>query len=338
VSASETGILYVVICYCDDAVLRICLERLEAIVGSHVIWAHSEGEEVPQTADMELRKIALSRIPFWRLVDKHVHERDAFYPPVRLFRHGIQSIYSRTKGGVDGSAQARAILRSPTSSFKWEQKIVSQTLKTLSVNAFISWRMLQTKRKLETKESFQDLDHFRACLNSVQSLADFVLDASKELLIVADRKEKECREIDQETTRGISRVPLQEVSRLCDAARSRKRYRIPFFNTEDGVKLRLTIYGHETKHMGSKQHCALCGNNSATAGWRGHRSSFQCSMCSVHLCVRLHHGFRKNCWTIWHTQRRLELRVTAAPSTSGDKDRTNGSSQEQQNAQRQTQA
>jgi hypothetical protein len=279
---------------------------------------------------MELRKIALSRIPIWRLVDNHVHERDAFYPPVRLFRHGIQSIYSRTKGGVDGSAQASAILRSPTSSFPDIEDPLRQRIYLLE--------MLQTKRKLETKESFQDLDHFRACLNSVQSLADFVLDDSKELLIVADRKEKECREIDQETTRGISWVPLQEISRLCDAARSRKRYRIPFFNTEDGVKLRLTVYGHETKHMGSEQHCALCGKNSATAGWRGYRSSFQCSMCSVHLCARLHHGFRKNYWTIWHTQRRLELRVTAALSTSGDKDRTNGSSQEQQNAQRQTQA
>jgi hypothetical protein len=81
----------------------------------------------------------------------HIHERDAFYPPMRLFIYRIQSIFSRINGVVDGSAQARAILKSPTSSFKWKQKIVSQTLKTLSVNAFISWRMLQMKGKLETK-------------------------------------------------------------------------------------------------------------------------------------------------------------------------------------------
>jgi hypothetical protein len=125
------------------------------------MWAYAETEEVPQIRDLELRKITQSRIPFWRLGDRHVHERDTFYPPVRLLRHGMRSIYSRSKGGVDGSTQARVYLGLPTSSFKFEQKIVSHTSKTFSVNALISWRMLQMKGKLGTKESFQDLDHFR---------------------------------------------------------------------------------------------------------------------------------------------------------------------------------
>jgi hypothetical protein len=273
--------------------------------------------------DTELRKICQSRIAFWRLVDKHVSQTDAFYPPVKLFRHGFQSLYSRTKGGVDGSAQAKAILRSSTCSFKWEQKTVSQTLKTLAVNAFIAWRFLQVKTHLETKESFRDLDHFRACLNSVQSLADFVLDTSKEMLIVADKREKESRAEQQNS--GESQPPhsglsLEEQSRLRAAATFRKRYRIPFFNSEDGVKLRLLVTGHDTRHVDSERHCALCGNNSATNGWRGHRTSFKCSICDVHLCVRLHQGYRKNCWTIWHSQRRLELRTTTAPSAPGERD------------------
>jgi hypothetical protein len=330
VSAAETGILCIVVCYCADFVLRECERRLEEISGSLVSWAYTDANEVPEMPDPELRKIAESRICFWRLVNEHVRDSDAFYPPVKIFRHGMQSLYSKTKGGVDGSAQARAILRSPTSSFKWEQKIVSQTMKTLCVNAFIAWRMLQMKSRLQTKESFQDLERFRSCLNSVQSLADFVLDASKELLIVADKKEKEYRNDEGYTAGTLSQdnpVTDEEASRLIAAARSRKRYRIPFFNTEDGIKLRLVVAGHETKHIESERHCALCGNNSTTGGWRGHRSSFLCSTCNVHLCVRLHQGFRKNCWTIWHTHRRIELRVNNAPAQSGANDCNEGTSQ-----------
>jgi hypothetical protein len=151
----------------------------------------------------------------------------------------------------------------------------------------------------------------------------------KELLIVADRKEKECRYIEREIARGLSdgsRVPHHEVSRLFDAARSRKRYRIRFFNTEDGMKLRLTGFGQETKHMGSKQHCALCGNNSTSASWRGHRPSFQCSISLVHLCVRLHHGFRKEYLDYLAHAEKLEERVTTAISKSRGTDRTSRSS------------
>jgi hypothetical protein len=144
---------------------------------SLVSWAYTEANEVPEIPDPELWKISESRICFWRRVNEHVRVLGAFYPPVKLFRHVMQSIYSKKKGGVNGDAQHRAILRSPTSSFKWEQNIVSQTMKKLCVNAFIAWRTLQMKSRLQTKESFQDLECFRSCLNSVQSLAYFVLDA-----------------------------------------------------------------------------------------------------------------------------------------------------------------
>jgi hypothetical protein len=89
-----------------------------------------------------------------------------------LFCYEIYSIYSQTKGEVDGSAQARAILRSSTSSFRWERHIVSQTLKTLPVKAFVGWRMIQRTQMLHNKDNFQILDKYRTCLKSVQSLAD----------------------------------------------------------------------------------------------------------------------------------------------------------------------
>jgi hypothetical protein len=43
---------------------------------------------------------------------------------------------------------------------------------------------------------------------------------------------------------------------------------------------------------------------------------FAMSIC-VSGCIK---GIEKNCWTIWHSQRRLELRTTTAPSALGERD------------------
>ena len=323
VAAAETGITFIVIAYCDVHILSVCELALEQAAEDCVAWAQEESMSMPSIQDAELSKVIYSRLPFWRLVNSYVLENSAFYPPVKLFRHGVQTLYSKTKGGVDGSAQARAILRSPTSSLKWEQKVVTQTLKTLAVNAFVAWRMRQKKSLLENKESFQNLEYYRGCLNAVQSLADFVLDASRELIERADVREMEIhRGVDASVTGGMisSDISGDEGARLRAEAKLRKRYRLPFFNSADGVKLRLLVAGHETRHSDSERYCALCGNSGKSTRWRGHRSSFHCPSCDVHLCVRLHQGFRKNCWTIWHSQRRLEPRVTYPPSNDAGND------------------
>ena len=62
---------------------------------SLVSWTYKEGDEVPGMPDPEMRKIAESRICFRRIVNEHVRKHDAFYPPFKLFRYGVQTIYSK---------------------------------------------------------------------------------------------------------------------------------------------------------------------------------------------------------------------------------------------------
>jgi hypothetical protein len=165
--------------------------------------------------------------------------------------------------------------------------------------------MRQRKDLLESKESFQSLEYYRGCLNSVQSLADFVFDASRELFERADILKQEIRRESESNNAGdliSSDIMGDQASRLRAAAKSKTRYRLSFFNSADGINLRLWVLGHETRHADCERHCALCGNCSNSTRWRGNRSSFHCQQCDVHLSVRLHLGFRKNCWTIWHSQ------------------------------------
>lgn len=59
-----------------------------------------------------------------------------------------------------------AILRSSTSSFRWEQKLFCQTITTLAGNDFLAWRMSKREDLLPSKESFGSVDMYRHALNN----------------------------------------------------------------------------------------------------------------------------------------------------------------------------
>jgi hypothetical protein len=153
VSASQTGITFILLAYCNSRVLSICESVLDQTLKAFVEWAHEQDSVIPDIQDAVLKKAIGNRLKFWSLVNCYVLENGPFYPPVKLFRHCVQLLYSKTKGGVDGSAQARAILRCSTSAMKWEQTIVTQMQKTLAVNAFIACRIKQKKGMLDNKST-----------------------------------------------------------------------------------------------------------------------------------------------------------------------------------------
>lgn len=308
VRAAECGVVYKVIVYCPSHTLDVALDILRSMVRPLLQWVSATPFSLPPFVGDDHKQEILSRLPFWQVINKRVMTVGVL-PPVKVFKHATQSIYSKTKGGVDGATQARAILRSPTSHLKWEQKIVSQVLKTLAVNSFVGWRMAERGDLIESSAAFRSLDDYRHSLNCVQSLADFTFDLSKELLVYADDLTRPDVDDDGSGTEtvensltGLSPEAIQDLKRRAESC---KRGRIPFFNTEDMTKLRLQVLGHNPKQSGLA-FCALCGvviNNK-----RGHMSSFQCSVCSVNLCVRTWPGLRLSCFTMWHSHKQLRPR------------------------------
>ena len=197
---------------------------------------------------------------------------------------------------MDRSTQARVILRSSTSSFQWEQKIVSQMLKTIAINAFIAWRMNTREALLRTSETFRSLGHYRSTLNNLQSLRHFIFEVSKELLSYANT----LRDNGDEDLEPKTVLSDGESTRLQTLAMRRKEKRLFFFNSDDGVKFRLAVKDHEQRQLrGVTVHCALCGNNKKEKGRP--RGTYKCNSCDVHLCTKTRPGERKTCWTIWHS-------------------------------------
>lgn len=167
VAASESGIAYIVLVYCEHDVLKQC-ERVMKEKCACFSWIHDATVVYPSFVKSDTRRLIKSRLPLWKLINEHVYEKGPL-PPLKLFKHSVQSFYSKLKCGVDGSAQARAVLRSQTSCLAWEQKIVCQTFKTLVVNAFIGYRMSMRREIVQSAESFGNLEKYRDRLNKVRA-------------------------------------------------------------------------------------------------------------------------------------------------------------------------
>lgn len=107
-----------------------------------VEWAYCAGI-VPVFYPSEAKTLCGARFSFWNIVNGTI-KTERILPRLKHFKHGPRSLYSKTKVVVDGSVQARAILRSSTPHLKYEQKLISQVINNLAVDSFISWRIFKT--------------------------------------------------------------------------------------------------------------------------------------------------------------------------------------------------
>lgn len=317
VAASETSILFICVIYIPSYVRRQSLSVLVDYAKCLVSWVHEENGTPPPELDPAGKRLVGQKLPFWRLVNKHVVTNGPL-PPLKLFRHGSQTFYSRTKGGVDGSAQYRSTLRSSMTVFRWEQKLITQTIKSVIANAYIVWKINRGEKFLETPSSFAGVDRFRNNINKGCSFGNFVIDLCPNLVRYAERLDStpvENGEPSEHTMPEIS-SDTAEVRRLRQAVSNIKRNRVEFFNSPDGVRVRLQLHPHLQRFTHHKKHCALCGT-----GVKRSRSKFKCSTCDVHLCVRVHPEKRTSCWAKWHETKRLITVPSHWSTGSKDKDK-----------------
>ena len=115
--ASEHAVLYIVAIHVSVTQRNQLRSTLQGIAGSVNFWAYCEDQRLPSFADSAAKKQIKVRLKFWNLINNYIKGNHPFQP-LKLLKHGAQSFYSKIKGGVDGSAQARDVLCSSTFSFK----------------------------------------------------------------------------------------------------------------------------------------------------------------------------------------------------------------------------
>lgn len=176
--------------------------------------------------------------------------------------------------------------------------MVSQIIKIVGINAFIGWRIYEKRQFLDSADIFGSLDSFRHQLNSVQCINPFMIDSGIELLsypcnlTAGDYGSAPPENIEVRQSTNSSKVPTEEIERLSRLSKERKSKRLTFFNSADGVKLRIVANGDEPR-QGNSLYCALCGKNCSPR--REHRSSYHCCLCATNLCLKIHTWLRKSC-------------------------------------------
>ena len=140
VHASGSQILYVVRARCNRSLFSLVDSYYTEGISLVLSWTHTETPSTQLlTGLQETYRVISTRLPFWRRVSKDITERGPFVP-VHIFKHGSQT--HKTKAGVDGYAKMRAILCCSTDTLKREQNVVTNILKSITVNAWIAWRQL----------------------------------------------------------------------------------------------------------------------------------------------------------------------------------------------------
>lgn len=156
--------MYIVVISCSPDFIIVCKNNLLHACVLFMVWAYNSPIAIPNFIEHGKREVITTRHKFWWIIENHVNKNGPF-APLKLFKHAAQSFYSKMKGGVDSARQHRAILRSGPSHFKWEQKIVSQTIKNVVFNSFISWRMFTRQDLLQSSQTLKSLDNYRMLLN-----------------------------------------------------------------------------------------------------------------------------------------------------------------------------
>ena len=180
VKATTTGIGYVVLVHANAEQLGIfgaSLSCLEETLG----WAHQPETEVPSFVTGEDKEIISSHLRFWKMVNSHIKENGPS-KPVLLYRHAAQALYSKTKGGLDGSSEYHAGFSPNAGALDFERKFVVRSIFTVLINAAIIWRMWQRRDLLVNLQATSStLSKLRNAFNHVESINDFMMDVGEEL-------------------------------------------------------------------------------------------------------------------------------------------------------------
>lgn len=147
------------------------------------------------------------------------------------------------------------------------------------------------------------------------AITDCTYEMAKELMVHTDSLARS--ETEQAQALEEMDVSDEDMQGLYNLGRERKRKKLIFFNGQYGMRLRLHKKGHVMKQQREQQYCALCGIRGIEGnpeGWRGHRSTYKCIQCDVHLCVRIYNNDRKSCSEQWHSASVLIPRSTLPPN------------------------
>lgn len=162
--------------------------------------------------------------------------------------------------------------------------------------------MLQRHDLLDIDVTFGDIDQYGNALSKVFFFLDFLYELCPFLLPYASKLTSSPTLSKVEEDDFASEPPaVEKETRISQLAKHRCQRLIAFFNSEDGITLRLKVCPHIQIFPVKLTHSLLC-----CCSVERRRNKFMFTTCNVHLCVRTSKDCRKFCRTKWHDAKWLE--------------------------------
>lgn len=139
--------MFCLLLYCSSDRLRIRNDCIYDLGSIFVEWAYTDSQSVTAFVLPDDEVGIVSKQPLCNTVNTYVSANGQMRP-VHVFRHGLQDVYNRIKGGVDAAAQFSSRVNTPGLNVGWEERIVLYFMKTLLVNGFIAWHIEKCEQYL----------------------------------------------------------------------------------------------------------------------------------------------------------------------------------------------
>jgi hypothetical protein len=227
------------------------------------------------------------------------------FKPVKVFKHASQSLYSKTKGGVDGATDYLSDVSFPFKNLSFEVKFVLRSIFMVTINACIAYRM-HKRRDLVAGDDIPTrlIKNLKQSVTNVESVADFIYKAGKELLetspvvlpAISDQPSIE-------TIQAVGSLTKEELASLQRKITTREP--LKFFNSAEGQRLRLSRGNHvpvmnavdpKTQLPFKRgRRCVLCTREIKS----------YCTTCRQFMCTSAVGTQRTTCAVTFHQRKKL---------------------------------
>lgn len=276
---STSKILYIAIIEFPSQIRVQYMDFSNRMNTEYLQWYTEPTSTFPTNMDCAHAK-DLHTLTFWKQLQKSVQnflDKNTDIPPAHDIRPYLVVLWNRLKGGQDVVSRQLKNVKVDFKHLTPRAFVFLRQILTQLLNCHLILRLVQVY--VSGVDDFTSYESLKKHLNHKSTFENFLWEFA----------ETWDREVVDGNTSG------DPGNQMTTPPRVPKKNRVPFFNTPEGKRLRLSNVGHNQESSKKRNRCMLCRMN----------TTCRCVECGVYLCRQPFGNHRKSCWHKHHNNQRL---------------------------------